>query len=381
MNWVPLFELLEARGFQVCLIEPGQASRCGARPKTDVLDAQWLQRLHAHGLLRGSFRPPDEVIALRAYLRQRQMLISYGGTHIQHMQKALEPMNVKLTEVVSEITGQTGMRIIAAILAGERDPAKLAALRDWRCKNDEAVIARALEGTWRDEHLFELGQAVALYQMYQDKMTECDHQIEQAVARLPDRSAGTEPGPKRRTRGRKPNEPRFDGTRLLHQAFGVDLTAIEGIETTSALIILGEIGPSVERFPTEKHFTSWLGLCPNHQASNRRVKSRRTRRGKNRAAIALRLAARSLHRSQSALGSFFRRIKSRLGTKGAITATAHKLARYVYALLKYGQAYVSQSLQEYEATVQERIDRALRKKAHALGYELVRREPLNPAAP
>ena len=188
--WIPIFELLEAQGFEVCLIEPGQASRCGARPKTDVLDAQWLQRLHAHGLLRGSFRPPDEVIALRAHLRQRQMLVSYGSTHIQHMQKALEQMNVKLTEVVSEITGQTGMRIITAIIEGERSPAVLAAFRDPRCKNDEAAIARALEGTWRDEHLFELSQAYELYQTYQMKVTECDQRIEQAVGRLPDRSAG-----------------------------------------------------------------------------------------------------------------------------------------------------------------------------------------------
>ena len=175
--------MLEAQGFEVCLIEPGQASRCGARPKTDVLDAQWLQRLHSHGLLRGSFRPPDVVIALRAYLRQRLMLISYASTHIQHMQKALEQMNVKLTEVVSEITGLTGMRIITAILEGERDPARLAAMRDPGCKNDEATIARALEGTWRDEHLFELSQAYELYRTYQMKVTECDQRIEQALAR------------------------------------------------------------------------------------------------------------------------------------------------------------------------------------------------------
>ena len=379
--WIPIFELLEAQGFEVCLIEPGQASRCGARPKTDVLDAQWLQRLHAHGLLRGSFRPPDEVIALRAYLRQRQMLVSYGSTHIQHMQKALEQMNVKLTEVVSEITGQTGMRIITAIIEGERSPAVLAAFRDPRCKNDEAAIARALEGTWRDEHLFELSQAYELYQTYQMKVTECDQRIEQAVGRLPDRSAGAKLEAKKPTRGRKPNNPRFNGTHPVFRALGVDLTAIEGIEVSTALMILGEIGPDVSKFPTEKHFTSWLGLCPNHQESNRKRKSRRVRRGTNRAAIALRLAARSLHRSQSALGAFFRRMKSRLGSKGAITATAHKLARYVYAMLKHGQAYVSQGLQQYEAAVHERIERTLRKKAHALGYELVPREPLKPAAP
>jgi transposase len=377
--WIPLFELLEAQGFEVCLIEPGQASRCGARPKTDVLDGQWLQRLHSHSLLQGSFRPPAEVIALRAYLRQRLMLLSYASTHIQHMQKALEQMNVKLTEVVSDITGLTGMLIITAILDGQRDPAKLAALRHPRCKNDEATIARALEGTWREEHLFELKQAYDLYRTYHMKVTECDQRIELALARVPDRTAGAKLERKPSTRGRKPNNPRFDGAQPVFRAMGVDLTAIEGIEVSTALIILGEIGPDVTKFPTEKHFTSWLGLCPNHQQSNRTLRSRRVRKGKNRAAIALRLAARSLHRSQSALGAFFRRMNSRLGTKGAITATAHKLARYVYAMLKHGQAYVSQSLDQYEAAMRERIERTLRRKARALGYDLVPKQPISPA--
>jgi transposase len=379
--WIALFELLEAQGFEVCLIEPGQASRCGARPKTDVLDAQWLQRLHCHGLLRGSFRPPDVVIALRAYLRQRQMLISYASTHIQHMQKALEQMNVKLTEVVSTITGLTGMRIITAIIEGERDPTVLAAMRDERCKNDAATIARALEGTWREEHLFELSQAHELYRAYQVKVTECDRQIEQTLMKLPDRSAGEVLEPKSRKCGRKPNHLRFEGTKAVFRALGVDLTAIEGIEVPTALVILSEIGVDVSKFPTEKHFTSWLGLCPNHQQSNHTLKSRRVRKGKNRVAIALRLAARSLHRSQSALGAFFRRMNSRLGYRGAITATAHKLARYVYAMLKHGELYVSQSLEQYEAAMQQRIERTLRKKAHALGYDLVPRQPLSSPVP
>ena len=379
--WIPLFELLEVQGFEVCLIEPGQASRCGARPKSDVLDAQWVQRLHSHGLLRGSFRPPDEVIALRAYLRQRQMLISSASTHIQHMQKALEQMNVKLTEVVSQITGLTGMLIIAAILEGQRDPVVLAKFRQAGCQRDEAAIARALEGTWRPEHLFELKQAYDLYRTYQMKVTECDRQIEQALARLPDRSAGVKLEPKERKSGRKPNTMRFDGTHPVFRALGVDLTAIEGIEVPTALMILGEIGADVSKFPSEKHFASWLGLCPNHQESNGKRKSRRVRKGKNRVAIALRLAARSLHRSHSALGAFFRRMNSRLGYKGAITATAHKLARYVYAMLKHGQAYVSQGLEEYEAAMRERIERTLRKKARALGYDLVPRPETSAAVP
>jgi hypothetical protein len=297
------------------------------------------------------------------------------------MQKALEQMNVKLTEVVSTITGLTGMQIITAILGGERDPAALAAYRDERCKNDESVIARALEGTWRDEHLFELRQAWEFYRTYQMKVTECDGQIEEALAKLPDRSAGAKLQRKSQAGGRKPNNPRFDGTKPVFRAFGVDLTAIEGIEVSTALVILGEIGVDVSKFPTEKHFTSWLGLCPNHQKSNQKLKSRRVRKGKNRAAIALRLAARSLRRSHSALGAYFRRMNSRLGLKGAITATAHKLARYIYGMLKYGQAYVSQSLEQYEAAMQERIERTLRRKARALGYDLVPRQPVSSAIP
>jgi transposase len=380
--WIPLFELLEAQGFEVCLIEPGQASRCGARPKTDVLDAQWLQRLHSHGLLQASFRPPDLVIALRAYLRQRQMLIRHASIQIQLMQKALEQMNVKLTEVVSDITGMTGMLIIDAIIKGKRNPVVLARYRQPGCKNDEATIAKALQGTWRDEHLFELSQARELYQTYQTKVTECDRRIEQALALLPDRSASEEVLRKDSKRSRRQNSLRFDGTQLLFRALGVDLTAIEGIDVPTALLILGEIGVDVSKFPTEKHFTSWLGLCPRRDRSNRTVKRGRARRkGKNRLGIAFRMAARSLHRSNSALGAFFRRMNSRLGYKGAVTATAHKLARYVYAMLKHGQAYVSQGLEQYEAAMRERIERTLRKKARALGYDLVSRQPVEPISP
>jgi hypothetical protein len=204
-----------------------------------------------------------------------------------------------------------------------------------------------------------------LYRTYQIKVSECDGQIERVLATLPDRSAGASLERKPPTRGRKPNNLRFDGTKPLLRAFGVDLTAIEGIETSTALVILGEIGVDVSKLPTEKHFTSWLGLCPNHQESNGNRKSRRVRKGKNRVAIALRLAARSLRRSQWALGAYFRRMNSRLGLKSAITATAHKLARYVYAMLKHGEAYVSQGLEQYEAAMRERIERTLRKKARA----------------
>jgi transposase len=379
--WIPLFELLEARGFEVSLVEPGQLSRCGARPKTDVLDVQWIQRLHSYGLLRASFRPPDSIMALRAYHRQRQMQIRYAASHTQHMQKALEQMNVKLTEVVSDITGMTGQRIIAAILAGERDPAKLARLRDPKCKNDAATIARALEGTWRPEHVFALRQAYELYQFHHQQITACDQIIQAELAKLPNR-AGDKPLLPKPPRGRKPNDLRFAACGLLFKALGVDLTQIEGIEVGTALIILAEIGVDVSRFPTEKHFASWLGVCPRQHESNQTKRKRSPRKGKNRVAIALRMAAQALSTTQSPLSQFYRRIKSRIGGKGAVTATAHKLACLVYRMLRYGSEYVKQSMQEYEAKIRSQLERSLRRKAAALGYELVPKQTpaITPAA-
>jgi transposase len=373
--WVALFELLEARGFEVWLVEPGQLSRCGARPKTDVLDVQWIQRLHSYGLLRPSFRPADSVMALRGYHRQRQLQIRYAASHTQHMQKALEQMNVKLTEVVADITGLTGQRIIAAILAGERDRCSLAALRDPKCKNSTETIAKALEGTWRPEHLFALRQAYELYQFHHHQIAQCDQMIRDELARLPNRAADKSFTAKPRRCGRKPNNLNFDACEPLFKALGVDLTEVDGIDVGTALVILAEIGVDVSRFPTEKHFASWLGVCPRQHESNRTKKKRGPRKGKNRVAIALRMAAQGLARTQSPLALFYRRIKGRLGGKGAITATAHKLACLVYRMLKYGREYVRQSLDAYEKKLRSQQERSLRRKAAALGYELVSRVP------
>jgi transposase len=369
--WIPLFELLEARGFKVFLVEPGQLSSCGARPKTDVHDAQWIQRLHSYGLLKGSFRPSDSIMALRGYHRQRQMQIRYAAAHTQHMQKALEQMNVKLTEVVSDITGLTGQRIIAAILEGERDPSNLAALRDQNCKNDEETIAKALEGTWRPEHVFCLQQAYELYRFHHKQMTQCDEMIKGELGNLPNRAGDKPFTEKPRQCGRKPNDLSFDACGPLFQALGVDLTEIEGIGVGTALVILAEIGFDVSRFPTEKHFASWLGLSPKSDQSNKTKRKRSPRKGKNRVAISLRMAAQALGRGMSPMAIFYRRMKSRLGGKGAVTATAHKLARLVYRMLKYGKEYVKQSMEEYEKKVREQMERSLRRKAAALGYDLV----------
>ena len=376
--WIALFELLEAKGFEVYLVQPGQLSRCGARPKTDVLDAQWIQRLHSYGLLTPSFRPPDSIMALRCYHRQRQMQIRYAASHVQHMQKALEQMNVKLTEVLADITGLTGRRIIEAILAGERDPQKLAALRNVQCHHDEEAIAKALEGTWRPEHLFELKQAHALYEFHHKQMLECDEKIEAELAKLPDRAGDKPFQAKPRNGGRKRNTLSFEACGPLFKALGVDLTEIEGIDVATALVILAELGVDVSRFPTEKHFASWLGLCPRQHESNKSKKKRGPRRGKNRIAIALRMAAQGLGKTKSPLALFYRRIKSRIGGRGAITATAHKLACLVYRMLRYGKEYVKQSMEEYERKMKEQLERSLRRKAAALGYEIVAKGAAQP---
>lgn len=368
--WIPLFELLESEGFEVNLVEPGQLSRCGARPKTDVLDAQWIQRLHSYGLLRASFRPPDSVLALRAYWRQRQMQVRYAASHVQHMQKALEQMNVKLTQVVSDITGVTGMSIIGAILEGERDPIKLAQLRDERCHHSEGQIALALEGTWRPEHLFELRQAHELYQFHHRQITECDQQVQAELARFPNRAGEKTRDVKPRKRGRKSNDVRFEAAGPLFRALGVDLTLIEGIDVGTALVILAEIGVDVSRFPTEKHFASWLRLCPPQNESNRTKRRPGHRKGTSRVTIALRMAARSVGKTMTPLGLFYRRIRSRIGGLGAVKATAHKLACLVYRMLRYGQEYVAQSMEEYEAKVKANLLKALKRKAAAMGFEL-----------
>jgi transposase len=370
--WIPLFELLESRGFEVLLVEPRQARHAPGRPKSDVLDCQWLQRLHSYGLLSASFRPAEQIVVLRSYLRQRQMLIRYAGQHVQHMQKALEQMNVKLTEVVSDVSGVTGMAIILAILRGERNPLELAKLRNENCKRTQAEIARALYGNWRAEHLFALQQAVTLYEGYREQLRVCDEQLQAYLGTLADQSKGR-PRPRRhgrRQRERRRNEPAFDVAGALYRMSGVDLTVLEGIDPNTALVLLSEIGPDVSRFPTVKHFCSWLGLSPQHQLSAGKIRSRRARRGVNRAGRAFRLAVQGCYHAQHVLGAFYRRIQARAGAPKAIVATAHKLAERVYRLLKYGAEYVCQELEVYEAAYRQRVVKGLARKAAEMGYRL-----------
>jgi transposase len=366
-----LLAILEQHGLEVVLVHPQQTATAPGRPKTDVLDCQWIQRLHSYGLLRASFRPSAEIRELRSYQRHREMLIRSAASHIHHMQKALEQMNVKLTEVVSDITGKTGMSIIKAILRGQRDACKLAKYRHGGCKATEAQIASALLGTWSEAALFELRQALKLYEEYQRRLQECAARIEQCLRQFADRSAG-QPLPKPvRQLGRKTRGVSANTRQLLYQLAGVDVTLIEGIDETTALVLLCELGYDLSKFPTERHFTSWLGLSPNHRGSGGKIKKRRVRPGANRAARALRMAAQGCHHAKHALGAFYRRIAARCGGPKAVVATARKIAERFWRLLTKGMAYVRQGMDDYEKTYQFKLTRRLAQRAAELGCKLV----------
>ena len=314
--WIALFEVLEERGFDVKLVDPHPVRQVPGR-KTDAKDCQWLQELHTYGFLRGAFRPADEVCVLRSYLRQRSMLVTMASRTVQHMQKSLEQMNLKLTEVVSDITGKTGMTIIRAILAGERAPQRLATSRDKRCKHDQATIAKALTGHWRAEHLFALQQAVDQYDFLAQQLRACDRHIEGCLqAFVPHVEADAPPSPPVRAwRSSRSNPLSFEVQTYLEAMTGVDLTQIDGIESLTALKVISEIGLDMTRWPTSKHFASWLGLCPGNKVSGGKRYRIRSKPSANRAAAALRLAAQGVANSHSALGAYYRRIRSARGTQ------------------------------------------------------------------
>jgi transposase len=369
--WIALFELLERRGFQVILVDPRQTRQVSGRPQSDVLSCQWIQRLHSYGLLSASFRPDDETCVLRGYLRQRQLLIADAGRSTQHMQKALEQMNVKLAETINDITGVTGMLILKAILRGTRDPQELAKYRNEHCQCTPAEMARALQGNWREEHLFALRQALKTYEHLRKQLAECDDCIKKYLKTLADKSGGAVLPQKTPRRPSKATEPTFDARRLLFRWSGQDLTVIEGIDQSTALNVLAEIGIDMSKWPTERHFASWLGLCPQHRGSAGRIKNRRLRGGANRAARAFRLAGQGCHHAKNALGAFYRRVQARAGGGKAVIATARKIACRVYRLLKYGAKYVRQEMAAYEAQFRIKTTKGLAKKAASLGYQLV----------
>jgi len=368
--WIPLFEVLERHGFEVKLVDARHVKNVSGR-KSDVLDCQWIQQLHTYGLLAGAFRPPDEICVLRSYLRQREMLTQSASMHIQHMQKALQQMNLLLHNVVSDITGVTGMKIIKAILAGERDPRVLARNRDERCHNTTATIAKSLVGNYREEHLFALRQAVDLYETYQAKIADCDRAIIKQVEKQPNRSDDGPPTPAKQVQARDRIRDGVDVRDLLFKKSGVDLFAIPGLAADTLLTLASEVGFDMAPWKTEKHFASWLSVCPGTKKSGGKVLNNKTKRNPNRATQAFRMAANSLSRSQTALGAFYRRIKARSGGQQAVTATAHKIARIYYAMLTQGTSYVELGQQAYEQRYKERRIDHLKVQAKSLGFQLV----------
>jgi transposase len=368
--WIPAFEILEQHGFDVILVNARYAKNVPGR-KTDVSDAGWLRQLHSYGLLRGSFRPTAEIATLRAYMRQRERLVEYGAAHIQHMQKALMEMNLQLHHVVSDITGATGMRIIRAIVAGERDPNILAELRDVRCRASVETIRAALEGNDREEHIFALAQSLELYDTYQAKIAACDLRLEAAIAALSVKAPGTIPPlPKARTRGKQVNAPAFDVRAALHGVLGVDLTQIHGLGPSLVLKLVAECGTDLKAWPSAKHFTSWLCLAPGNKISGGKLLSSRTRRSSSRAAALLRLAAVTIGRSDTALGAFYRRLSSRIGKQKAVTATARKIAVLFYNTLRFGMTYQDPGAAAYDARHRARALANLQRRARSLGYAL-----------
>lgn len=364
--WIPLYELLQNRGFIVHLVNARHVKNVSGR-KSDVLDCQWLQQLMSYGLLRGAFRPDEAICALRSIMRTREMLLEYQADHIRHMQKALTQMNIQLHNVIADVAGVSGQAIIRAILKGERDPEALAALCDRRIRASREEVAKSLHGNWREEHLFALQTAVNLFDTYHLQMQACDKKLEAMLAAM-QQTTDLPPGKKRPSTSR--NAPRFDVRTYLFQMLGVDLTAINGIDVNTALKVIAEIGPDLSRFKSAKHFASWLGLCPGTKISGGKILSGKTRRTNNRAAQALRIAAAALRNSKSALGAYHRKMLARMDNAKAVTATAHKLARIIFALLTKGQAFVDQGEAVYEERHRQRTLRNLANKAAALGFAL-----------
>lgn len=392
--WIPPFEILEESGFEVLLVNAYHLKTVPGR-KTDVKDAQWIHRLHSNGLLSASFRPVDEYVRLRKYVRQRADLFKEAARKIQHMHKALTEMNIQLRIAIADITGQTGLNIIKAILHGERDPRKLAKLRDYRCKKTESEIVKALEGNWREEHIFVLRQSYASYEFIHAQIVEAENEIKRILEALPEVETSEEafegptspkdpfeeftpPAPltiKKKTRKKKCSYDRspyfFDVLPQLNRICGVDITEVPGIQDNIAMVILSEIGTDMSRWENKKAFASWLSLCPGNKVSGGKILNARTVKSDNRVAQALRLAANALRNTDTALGAYFRRMRSKFGPAKAITATAHKLAVIIYTMLKFKKSYRELGAEYYENKYRERVLGNLQKKAKELGYEIL----------
>jgi len=363
--WIPVYEVLEQRGLKVWLVDARQMKYVPGR-KSDVQDCQWLQKLMSLGFLRAAWRPTGEVCVVRAVARQRDVLLADQASWVQRMQKALVQMNIQLTEVLSDVMGMTGQLIIRAIVAGQRDPKALARYRNRRVKASAEEITKALTGNWRDEHLFVLRQALAMYDDIAAHLGECDRKLQALLSELGQRNVDLGKAPRAGTKSRTD----FDGRQILANWAGVDLTCINGLGLTVVMKILSELGPDLRRFDTVKHFCSWLGLCPGTKISGGKVLSSKTKRSANRVRQALKMAAMSLSHSDSALGAFYRRLCSRMDKPRANTAVAHKLARMVYYMLTRGEAFVDKGQQQYEEQQRQRSVAALKRRAAALGFEI-----------
>ena len=373
--WIPVFQILESNGFEVKLVNARYVKNVPGR-KTDVQDCQWLQRLHSYGLLNGSFRPNDQICVLRSYVRQRDRLIKSSKIHVNRMQKALNEMNIQLHHVISDITGITGMKIIKSIITGERDAKKLAEFKDYRIKSNSETIIKALEGDYRKEHLAILKQELELYEFYLTKIEECDKSIKECYEEFDkyDGDAILEGNDKKRKVSK--NAPKtFDLRQSLYNVSGIDFSKIPGFDVLTVQTMIAEVGLDMSKWETEKHFTSWLGLSPNNQITGGKVFKTRTKKVINKASIALRMSALSLGKGKSALAGYYRRMKNKIGTPKAITATARKLACLFYRLLKHGQDYVEQGIEAYEKQYKEKMIENLKKQAVKLGFELVTIEP------
>ncbi len=366
--WIPLYQVLEERGLTVFLVNARHYQNVPGR-KTDVGDAAWLQYLHAVGLVQGSFRPPADICAFRTILRHRTGLVQAASQHIPHMQKSLDQMNVQIHRVLSDITGVSGLAIVDAILAGERDGHRLAELRDRRVKASELEIVRALEGDYRPEHLFTLRQSLVSYRHYQQLIAECDRQLRQAVEEMEIKA--DRPGPAPPPPPRKQLLGEEDLRQKYYRILGSDLTAIPSINLGTIRVLLAEVGADLSRFRSAGAFASWLILCPNNTITGGKVKSSQTRDGSTRLGEALRMAAESLCRDKSHLGRFYRRMKARLGGESAITAAAHKLCRIIYTLVTKRVTYDDGHFARIEERNQEKMRQRLFKQARTLGYNLV----------
>lgn len=373
--WIPLFEELERQGFECLLISSRSLRRVPGR-KSDIEDAQWIQTLHSYGLLESSFRPQADLIALRTLLRHRAQLLEHRAPHILHMQKALLQMNVQLSQALSDMMGVSGQAMIRAIVKGERNPQVLAAFRDPGCKKSEEEIGQALRGTWREEHLFVLKQALALYDFYTEQIEACDEEMDRMYGRIrADWEVGELPPlPEKKRNAHSKNAPKKAREIRAHlqRINGVDITVVDGIGVSLAQDVTMEVGSNVgEKFPTEKHFSAWLGLAPKHDISGGKVLKNRTIKTHNRAGQAFRMAAQAVKKADCPFGALYRRLRSRLGPAQATVATAHAIARVVYKMLKYKVEYDPLSVNEYQKQYEEQQVKYMKKKAAKLGFQLI----------